>query len=173
MPAEPTPDEVKSVTLEVVDRPARRNPWRPTTLTIRKFLKIVHLVEQGLAITRACEIECITYARFRQRVQRSLRLQERLKEAEATRFNLRHEQALESIMAAGERSWMAHAWWLERCVPHLYALRNVNRSDPNESSASEEELPAEVLSRHRQLLLDLAREDEAKRPSLTQDQSAA
>ena len=43
------------------------------------------------------------------------------------RFNLRHEQALESIMAAGERSWMAHAWWLERNLPHLYALRTVNR----------------------------------------------
>jgi hypothetical protein len=101
-----------------------------------------------------------TYSHFRFRVARSARLQERLKQAETVRFNLRHEQALESIMAAGERSWMAHAWWLERCPPHLYVLRNVNRSDPNESSASEEELPAEVLNRHRQLLLDLAREDE-------------
>jgi hypothetical protein len=44
---------------------------------------------------------------------------ERLKEAEAVRFNLRHERALESLIAVGERSWMVHAWWLERCLPRL------------------------------------------------------
>ena len=128
MPGDPESDDVKSINLEIVtDEPVRRNPWRPTVLTIRKFPRICHLVEQGFAISRACEIECITYSRFRFRVARSTRLQERLKEAEATRFNLRHEQALESIMAAGERSWMAHAWWLERNLPHLYALRTVSR----------------------------------------------
>jgi len=42
-----------------------------------------------------------------------------VKEAEAVRFNLRHEQALESLIAVGERSWMVHAWWLERCLPRL------------------------------------------------------
>jgi hypothetical protein len=161
MGAEPTPDDVKSVAFELVERPPRRNPWRPTTLTIRKFLRICHLVEKGYAITRACEVECISYARFRQRVQRSARLQERLKEAETVRFNLRHEQALESIIAAGARSWLAHAWWLERCLPHLYALRNVSR-DSGEDKPAEEEIPAEVLARHRGLLLELAREDEAR-----------
>jgi hypothetical protein len=44
---------------------------------------------------------------------------------------LKHEQALESIMVAGERNWMAHAWWLERNLPHLYALRTVNRDSAN------------------------------------------
>jgi hypothetical protein len=161
MPAEPSSDDVKSVTLEVVDRPARRNPWRPTVLTIRKFLRICHLVEKGSAITRACEVECITYSHFRFRVQRSVRLQERLKEAEATRFALRQEQALESIMAAGERSWMAHAWFLERSAPQMWALRNVARPDPSDQPA-EEPLPAEVLQRHRTLLLQQAREDEAR-----------
>jgi hypothetical protein len=171
MPAEPDPDDVKSVTLEVVDRTPRRNPWRPTVLTLRKFLRICHLVEQGFAISRACEVECITYSRFRFRVARSPRLQERLKEAETVRFNLRHEQALESIMAAGERSWMAHAWFLERALPHLYALRNVSRPDPSDEQ-SEPEIPAEVLARHRALMLELAREDES-RASLTQGGSAA
>jgi hypothetical protein len=156
-----------------VERPPRRNPWRPTTLTVRKFLRICHLVEQGFAISRACEVECITYGRFRQRVQRSARLQERLKEAEQVRFNLRHEQALESIMAAGERSWMAHAWWLERCLPHLYALRNVNRSDPSEEQP-QEQIPAEVLAKHRALMLELARQNEARsaNPRLTQGESS-
>jgi hypothetical protein len=115
MCVDPESEDVKNVSLELVDNPARRNPWRPTTLTVRKFLKICHLVEKGFAISRACEVECISYSHFRFRVSRNERLQKRLKEAETTRFNLRHEQALESIMAAGERSWMAHAWWLERC----------------------------------------------------------
>jgi hypothetical protein len=161
MPAEPVPDDVKTIALEVVENPPRRNPWRPTVLTVRKFLKICHWVEKGLSITKACELEAITYARFRQRVQRSARLQERLKESEATRFALRQEQALESVMAAGERSWMAHAWFLERSTPQMWALRNVARSDPSEQPA-EEEIPAEVLARHRALMLEMAREDEAR-----------
>jgi hypothetical protein len=62
-------------------------------------------------------------------VSRSKRLQERLKEAETTRFNRRHEEAIESIMEAGQRSWLAHAWWAERNLPEKYALRNVNRPE--------------------------------------------
>ena len=53
-----------------------------------------------------------------------------MKEAETTRFNRRHEEALESIMEAGHRSWLAHAWWAERNLPEKYALRNVNRPEP-------------------------------------------
>jgi hypothetical protein len=68
MPAESEPHEIKSVPLELVDEPPRRNPWRPTVLTIRKFLHICHLVEKGFAISRACEAECVSYSRFRQRV---------------------------------------------------------------------------------------------------------
>ena len=156
----------------VTDEPTRRKPWRPITLTIRKFLRVCRLVEKGWAVTRACEAECVSYAHFRFRVSRSSRLQERLKEAETTRFHLRHEEALASVMAAGERSWMAHAWWLERCLPHLYALRNVNRPDPSDEQL-EPEIPAEVLARHRALMLEMAREDEAKRASLPQGESAA
>jgi hypothetical protein len=32
-------------------------------------------------------------------------------------------------MQAGEKSWMAHARYLERVLPNLYALKNVNRSE--------------------------------------------
>jgi hypothetical protein len=51
-------------------------------------------------------------------------------------------------------------------------LRNVVRSDPSDEKPPEEELPAEVLARHRALLLEQAREDEA-RANLTQGESAA
>jgi hypothetical protein len=109
-PARPEGQEVKSVSLELVadEPPPRRNPWRPTTLTIRKFVYICNIIEKGWEILRACEVGCISYSRFRFRVSRSPRLQERLKDAETFRLNLRHEYALESIMAAGERSWMVH-----------------------------------------------------------------
>lgn len=172
MSGEPIPDGVKSIALEVVgDEPPRRNPWRPTILTIRKFLRICHLVEKGFATSRACQCECVSYCRFRARVQRSRRLQERLKQAEDIRFNLRHEEALESIMLAGQRSWLAHAWWLERNLPHLYALRAVPRAE-SEQDEPEPELPREVLQRHRRLMLEQAKEDE-QRDSLTQAEPAA
>ena len=173
MSGEPIPDGVKSISLEVVsDEPPHRNPWRPTILTIRKFLRICHLVEKGFATSRACQCECVSYCRFRARVQRSRRLQERLKQAEDIRFNLRHEEALESIMLAGQRSWLAHAWWLERNLPHLYALRAVPRAD---SEQDDPEIPAETLRRHRELYLQMAQEDQAKQAlqnSALQAQSA-
>jgi hypothetical protein len=162
MAAELSPQEIKSVSvnLELVDRPARRG--RPVTLTLRAFVKICHHIEHGFSIPNACEVEGISYRNFRRRVFNSARLQERLKEAETLRFNLRHEQALGSIMAAGEKSWMAHAWFLERTLPHLYALRNVSRADPEADKELEEEIPSEVLARHRALMLQIAKEDEQK-----------
>jgi hypothetical protein len=69
MPAESTLDDVKSVVLEFVDRPARRG--RPVTLTVRRFLKICHHVEAGASIPKACEAESVSYRNFRFRVSNS------------------------------------------------------------------------------------------------------
>jgi hypothetical protein len=158
MPAEPAEPDVKTISLELVtDESPRRKPWRPTTLTIRKFLRICHLVEKGWAISRACEAECITYSRFRQRVSQSPRLQERLKAAEETRFNLRHEQALEIIMEAGQRSWMAAGWWLERNLPARYALRQVNRdTDDIEAQPLLNKISMEQLVENAKLAAEIA-----------------
>jgi hypothetical protein len=52
-------------------------------------------------------------------------------------------------------------------------LRNVNRADPDGDKETEEQIPADVLARHRALLLELAREDETKQQAkLTQGESA-
>jgi hypothetical protein len=115
MPAKRDSAEVKSVPLEVVEpaRPTRRNPWRPTTLTLRKFVRICHLVEQGFAVSRACEVECISYSHFRFRVARSSRLEERLKQATDTRFERRHDEAF----ADEVESFFARLAGLYRCSP--------------------------------------------------------
>jgi hypothetical protein len=127
MAPEPEPHDVKRVNLQLVDKPARRDPWRPTTLTKRKFLQVVHRIEQGASATAACELEAISYRNFRTRVAASLRLAQRLREAEAVRLAARHEIALASIMEAGHQSWMAHAWFLERVWPEKYSLKAVER----------------------------------------------
>ena len=56
---------------------------------------------------------------------------------------------------------LASLWWLERKFPREYALRTVNRPDPDQENEFEPEIPAEVLARHRRLYLEAAREDEA------------
>jgi hypothetical protein len=170
MAAERSTHETKSETLAlelVRDDPPRRR-GRPTILTIRAFAKICRNIEAGFSIPNACAVEAISYRSFRNRVCKSERLAARLKEAETIRFNLRHEQALASVMEAGEKSWMAHAWWMERCIPQLYALRRVDRDNPDDKPA-EVEIPAERLAHHRALMLELAREDEraaADQPAL-------
>jgi hypothetical protein len=157
--ANPAPYEIKSVDLEVVDRLERRTKLgRPARLTLRRFLALCHDVERGWSIVKAAEAQGVTYRALRRRVAQSPRLQERLKEAGQIRFNLRVEKACESLMKAGEQSWMAHAWFLERSLPHLFALRNVNRPG-SEQDESEEPLPAEIYEHHKKLMLELLRED--------------
>jgi hypothetical protein len=168
-PPNQTADEAKRVEFEVV-RPAyklRGNPRGQTRrLTLRVFIRICHLVEAGWAITKACESESITYSLFRLRCSENPRLQERIKEAEAIRFQLRHEQAVASVMAAGEKSWMAHAWYLERVLPNLYALKNVNRSEAASEQPIGDRIDESQLRRYSELMAEFKRENEAKTPSL-------
>jgi hypothetical protein len=151
-----TPLEAKRMRFELI----RNNEGPRRRLTVRKFIQICHLIENGMAIYRACESEGVTYALFRLRVTQSERLAQRLKKAEQLRASIRFEHACASIMDAGEQSWMAHAWWLERSYPQLFALRTVNRSDP-EAKQAEPEIPAEILARHRRLILETLAENQA------------
>ena len=130
-------------------------------MTKRKFIAVCKRVEEGWTITRACQAEGISYRNFRTRVSNNARLQRRLSEAETTRLELRREEAVAAILEAGQKSWMAYAWFLERVFPNSFALRSVARPD-SEQDEPEPELPAEVLARHRALMLEQAREDEAR-----------
>jgi hypothetical protein len=168
-PAEPSRPVAKSVSLEVVrdDPGTYRDPWRPTTLTIRRFLRICHLVEEGNAITHACREQLISYSRFRFRVARSPRLQERLKEAEACRDQVWRSEALASIRAAFPRNWVSGMTYLERKYPNEFSLRNVNRTDDTGSSQPiGNEIPAERLAEYGRLMLEMAQENAGKAAEL-------
>jgi hypothetical protein len=125
-------DETKRLDFEVIlpTYKPRGNPrGRTRRLTLRAFARICHLVEQGWAITKACESESVTYSLFRLRCSENPRLEGRIKEATTIRFQRRHEEAVESVMRAGEKDWTAHAWWLERNLPQLYSLKTVDRPE--------------------------------------------
>lgn len=137
----------------------KRNPRGQTRrLTLRVFIRICHLVEQGWAITRACESESVTYSLFRLRCTENPRLEQRIKEAEAVRFQRRHEEALEAVIRAGQKSWMAYAWFLERSLPNLYALKNVNRSEGSADQPILDRISPEDLARDAALALEVARQ---------------
>jgi len=130
-------------------------------LTVRAFIKICHHIERGFSIPNACELQQISYRNFRHRVSRSLRLEERLKAAEAIRFELRHEQAMATIMAAGEKSWPAHAWWAERNLPERYALKTVHRTDSENTGALiGERIPAEEVARYGKIMREFDAQNE-------------
>jgi hypothetical protein len=155
-------NEVKSVQLELVDEPRHSKRGRRRLLTVRAFVKICHHIEAGFSIPNACALEQVSYRIFRTRCQENPRLEARAKAAQAVRFNLRVEQALDCIMTQAPRNWVAAGWFLERSLPSQFALRNVSR--PEESSEPEQEpLPVEVLQHHQALLLEKAHEDEARK----------
>jgi hypothetical protein len=169
-PQSETADETKSVEFEVVRPPhqPRRNPrGQARRLTLRVFVSICHLVEQGWAITKACESQSVTYSLFRLRCSENPRLEQRIKEAEAVRFQRRHEEAVESVMRAGEKSWMAHAWFLERALPHLYALKNVTRSEGSTNQPIGDKIDETQLMRYAELIAEFNRQNESKAPAET------
>ena len=171
-PQSETADETKSVEFEVLRPPhqPRPNPRGQTRrLTLRVFVSICHLVEQGWAITKACESQSVTYSLFRLRCSENPRLEQRIKEAEAIRFQRRHEEAVESVMRAGEKSWMAHAWYLERVLPHLYSLKNVTRSESSSDLQVGDTVDEEQLRRYAALMEDFRRENESKALPNSQD----
>jgi hypothetical protein len=164
-PQNQTADEAKRIEFEVV-RPTykpRGNPrGQARRLTLRVFIRICHLVEQGWTITKACESESITYSLFRLRCSENPRLEQRIKEAEAIRFQRRAEEAVASVMAAGEKNWTAHAWFLERALPHLWALKNVNRSEAATDQPIGDRIDENQLRRYSELMEDFKRENQAK-----------
>jgi hypothetical protein len=125
MNPEPVHHSANELELTVVREPTKPiKTGRPLRLTKRKFVAICHHIESGLAVTTSCELESVTYQIFRFRISHSARLEQRFKQAETVRSALRRERALAAINKAGESSWMAFAWYLERTEPNSFSLRN-------------------------------------------------
>jgi hypothetical protein len=158
--ANPTEDGAKFETAHV--QTSRQPPWPGEAFDAARFIRICHLVEQGWTITKACESESITYSLFRLRCSENPRLEQRIKEAEAIRFQRRAEEAVASVMAAGEKNWTAHAWFLERALPHLWALKNVNRSEAATDQPIGDRIDENQLRRYSELMEDFKRENQAK-----------
>jgi hypothetical protein len=158
-----TTEEVTTPEFVVVsgtNKPRRKKTGRPLRLTPRVFIRICHLVERGFAVTQACEAESISYSVFRFRCSENPRLEKRIQKAVQVRFDRRHEEALASVLKAGETAWTAHAWFLERALPHLYALKAVVRSEGPTEKAGYGLLTREQLL----AILEAERVVEAERP---------
>jgi hypothetical protein len=133
---------------------------RPLFLTARRFIGICKLIEQGASTTEACRRALVSYAGFRNHVTRQPLYQKRLKEAELIRDQVWRSDALDAVHSAFTKNWVSAMTFLERRYPNEFALRTVSRPDTEQKQVAAE-IPAEVLSRHRKLMLELAREDEA------------
>lgn len=79
-------------------------------------------------------------------------------------------------MRAGEKSWMAHAWFLERSAPHLWALKNVTRSEGSTDQPVGDRVDEAALRRYASLMEDFRKENQAKAheqtPALPSSQDA-
>jgi hypothetical protein len=150
------------IELEVVRCDEPHAGGRPLFLNARRFIRICHHIERGESASEACRRELVTYRNFRLHVSRNQKYQMRLREAEEIREHLLREFHIANITKHAAKNVAASMFWLERRFPNEFALKNVVRADPDGSKELEEEIPVEVLSRHRQLLLELARQDEAR-----------
>jgi hypothetical protein len=148
--------------LEVVLLDDKKRTGRPLKLTEARFRRLLGLIREGHTNSAACRIEGLHYTTWRDHIQQKPEWRALVAEAEKVRDEVWRDHALEMIKSAMPKNWQAAMTYLERKYPNAWALRNFVRPDPSAPTA-EEELPAEVLSRHHALMLQLAREDEAKR----------
>ena len=174
MPPDLDVDDIKSeaIELQVVPRigAGLAGPGRPLFLTPRRFLVICKMVEAGERVTQACRNALVSYAGFRSHVARNPLYQKRLRKAEKIRDEVWRDYALQMVKDAMPRNWIAAMTFLERRYPAEFSLRPVTRPD-DASEKQVADIPAEQLARHRALMLQLAREDEAK--SASQGQAAS
>jgi len=68
---------------------------------------------------------------------------EKVEEAKSVAITLRARR----IYKAGETSWQADAWWLERVDPENFGRKDYHRFDGNLQSKSEVELKGEVTTK--------------------------
>jgi hypothetical protein len=134
---------------------------RPSILDRRCFVRICKRIQLGSSTVDACLNEGVTYRRLRQLCASRPIYQKRYEKAEALRFNVRRERMEALVIQHAEQSWQAAIAWLERNIPAKWALKVVPRVDPSDEQ-SQPEIPAEVLARHRALMLELARQDECE-----------
>ena len=171
MPAKAEQQQRPLIELEVVRPDSPHSPGRPLYLTPRRFLRICHAIERGGAASTACQRELVSYRNFRRHVTLNPRYARRLREAEEVRDHFLLEFHIANVARHAKENLSASLWWLEHRHPSMFALRTVVRTNPDDKEL-QPEIPAEVLARHRALMLELAREDE-QRASLTQGGSAA
>jgi hypothetical protein len=153
-------DVVKEIPAGAVFVGNNSSRGRPVKLDLKRFLAICGWIEKGRTNCSACKLEQIDYTTFRFHVRKKRRWNWRYELASTIRDEYLRDLHLSNIARHAESNWMASAWILERKFPHLYALRAVHRPD-GDQKPSEPEIPAEVLARHRALMLEMAREDEA------------
>ena len=135
---------------------------RPLFLDAKRFVRICCAIESGESASEACRRELVSYRHFRRRVVQFPSYQRRLREAEQIRESFLKEYHIANIKQHAPKNVLASLWWLERRYPGEFALRNVVRPDPEGDNEAEEVIPAEELARHRALMLEMAREDEAR-----------
>jgi hypothetical protein len=160
MPAQAAQQQRPAIELEVVRPDSPHSLGRPLFLTPRRFLRICHAIEKGGAASAACQRELVSYRNFRRHVALNPRYARRLREAEEVRDHFLLEFHIANVARHAKENLSASLWWLEHRHPNMFALRPVVRTNPDDKEL-EPEIPAEVLQRHRALMLEMAREDEA------------
>ena len=155
------PEQPEIRELEIVELPGKKRTCRPLKVTEARFRRMLTLIREGHTNTAACRVERVCYTTFRGHIQAKPQWRAELAEAEKIRDEVWRDYALEMIRSAMPKHWVAAMTYLERKHPNQYSLKVVPREDPERGEA-EPELPSAVLTRHKQLMLEMLREDAEK-----------
>jgi len=150
-----------AVELQVV-RDEMPRTGRPLFLNARRFIRICGWIEKDESASVACRRELVSYAGFRNHVTRNPKYQRRLRKAEAIRESWLREYHIANIVRHAPKSVLASLWWMERRFPSEFALRAVNRDLALEEKPVGNEIPKERLEKYGALMLEMAKENEAR-----------
>ena len=144
--------------------PERKKTGRPTILTETKMKAITDLLERGNTYTasaRAVGINPTTLSKWVRRGKELSMLSRELDETERSFVEFAHAvekarataeiRAVEKIRQAGDSSWQAAAWYLERANPQDWGL--IRRTELTGANGGPIEVDVEAMNRKLEALI--------------------
>jgi len=157
--SEPQLDQTKEVEFQFVREPVEFKPsqnGRPAKLSTRLFIELCRQIEFGKSVLDGCFELGISYKTVWVHINRRPAFARRYRQAQEIAKAREREEDLKRLGQAVQEDWRVAAWRLERRWPAEFALRRVDRDDPQAAQPVGDRVPFETLIEDARIAAEVA-----------------
>jgi hypothetical protein len=159
--SEPELDRPEAVEFQFVREPVEFKPsrnGRPAKLSTRLFVELCRRIELGKSVLDGCFELGISYKTVWVHVNRRPAFARRYRQAQEIAKAREREEDLKRLGEAVKEDWRVSAWRLERRWPAEFALRRVDRDDPQAAQPVGDRVPLETLIEDARIAAEVAQQ---------------